>query len=193
MVCQLGSAWSSSLTDTDKCCICRLWCSNHAEIRVRSRFGVAMDNVSHDANPQGFHYHPLEDNEIRIWYLDPGDEADPISGTMYINDLEGSGKFAYNACSYCWGDLEDQEQIVVNGWPTEITKNLAMFLRRLRSLSTHRQTSLWIDRLCINQSDPQIPLMRSIYEKADQVLVWLGPAAAIAILPSRSCNDSTCF
>jgi hypothetical protein len=38
---------------------------------------------------------------------------------------------------------------------------------------------LWVDALCINQSDPlekakQIPLMSRIYEQANSVIIWLG-------------------
>ncbi|KAK3485259.1 uncharacterized protein B0T23DRAFT_389984 [Neurospora hispaniola] len=42
--------------------------------------------------------------------------------------------------------------------------------------------TLWIDQLCINQSDSdekavQVGLMSQIYSRAKQVLIWLGPAA----------------
>ncbi|KAH8588713.1 heterokaryon incompatibility, partial [Bisporella sp. PMI_857] len=39
--------------------------------------------------------------------------------------------------------------------------------------------AIWIDALCINQGDlseksKQIPIMRCIYENAEQVIIWLG-------------------
>ena len=47
--------------------------------------------------------------------------------------------------------------------------------------------TLWIDAVCINQSDPvdksvQIPLMRDIYGKAQQTIIWLGASTPLADL-----------
>jgi hypothetical protein len=60
-----------------------------------------------------------------------------------------------------------------------IAKNLHLAMRHLRSRDTPR--TLWIDAICINQVDngertSQAQKMRSIYERASRVIVWLGIA-----------------
>jgi hypothetical protein len=58
----------------------------------------------------------------------------------------------------------------------KITQNLFDALTRLRCVKAR---NLWVDAICINQSDVeeksrQIPLMKHIYELATQVVIWLG-------------------
>jgi hypothetical protein len=58
-----------------------------------------------------------------------------------------------------------------------ITTSLASALYHLRS--TKHSIFLWIDQICINQTDPaekekQIPLMGLIYTQATNTLIWLG-------------------
>jgi hypothetical protein len=68
--------------------------------------------------------------------------------------------------------------ISCNGNEVQVTKNLYEALRRLRRESEER--TLWIDALCINQSDiaernSQVGIMSNIYRCAPQgVVVWLG-------------------
>ena len=59
-----------------------------------------------------------------------------------------------------------------------ITQNLSTALRYLRKPATNRV--VWIDAICINQDDIQersleVARMGFIYNKARQVIVWLGP------------------
>jgi hypothetical protein len=59
-----------------------------------------------------------------------------------------------------------------------ITRNLDVALRHLRSNNQARL--IWIDALCINQSDNhekslQVAMMGKIYSHADCVIAWLGP------------------
>jgi hypothetical protein len=59
-----------------------------------------------------------------------------------------------------------------------ITRNLDVALRYLRSNDQARL--LWIDALCINQSNNdekslQVAIMKKIYSHADCVIAWLGP------------------
>lgn len=68
-----------------------------------------------------------------------------------------------------------------------ITTSLDSCLRHLRAIC-HRDIpgqslTLWIDQICIAQSDShekgmQVGLMNQVYSRAEQVLVWLGPAAS---------------
>jgi hypothetical protein len=59
-----------------------------------------------------------------------------------------------------------------------ITANLESALRHLRL--SDQQRTLWVDALCINQSDitergSQVQLMADIYTAVSRVLIWLGP------------------
>lgn len=84
---------------------------------------------------------------------------------------------AYEALSYTWGTPDDLGlKIWVNGFHFPVRQNLYCALTALQS-TTERH--LWIDALCINQLDShgrvrQVGMMDLIYEKAKQVLVWLG-------------------
>jgi hypothetical protein len=58
-----------------------------------------------------------------------------------------------------------------------VRKNLYQALKRLRT--TRKDVWLWIDALCLNQTDPnekshQLPKMLAIYSKARNVCIWIG-------------------
>ena len=85
----------------------------------------------------------------------------------------------YHALSYTWGDASSRDTILIDGVLVWITKNLSDFLHAHRSALRDNIDTIWIDALCINQSDDdektvQLPLMREIYEKAQSTIVWLG-------------------
>ncbi|KAK3402242.1 heterokaryon incompatibility protein-domain-containing protein [Sordaria brevicollis] len=55
-------------------------------------------------------------------------------------------------------------------------------LRQLRSSCRSESLTIWIDQVCIDQSNDQeksvqVELMRKIYSTAARVVIWLGPAA----------------
>ena len=92
----------------------------------------------------------------------------------------GSARNSYGALSYVWGDPQKSEFVNVNGYRIPITKSLLETLMHLRTETSDRQ--LWIDALCINQSDIgelsiQVQRMGAIYEEASEVVVFLGPEA----------------
>lgn len=69
----------------------------------------------------------------------------------------------------------------MNGIAFEVGENLAAALVNIRGLESagEKPRALWIDAICINQSDiaernRQVRLMPSIYAKAQMVLIWLG-------------------
>ncbi|PMD46841.1 heterokaryon incompatibility, partial [Hyaloscypha variabilis F] len=89
----------------------------------------------------------------------------------------------YEALSYTWGQPGFNHQIICDDKQLPITQNLFEALRQLRKGG---ERVLWIDAICINQSDDdeksaQIPYMRNIYKLADRVVIWLGTADADAI------------
>ncbi|KAF7536975.1 hypothetical protein G7054_g4080 [Neopestalotiopsis clavispora] len=88
---------------------------------------------------------------------------------------------SFTALSYVWGSTENPSQVVVRGQSDDriisVTRNLDIALRHLRSNETERV--LWVDAICINQGNlaersSQVCLMSRIYNRAREVLIWLG-------------------
>lgn len=115
--------------------------------------------------------------EIRLLELLPADSLhDPIQCKLYATQL--SMETEYTALSYVWGDPKATSPITVNNLPFQATHDLCAALRRIRSKFI-LPTTLWVDAICINQSDNdekslQVQLMRDIYHTASLVTVWLG-------------------
>ncbi len=121
--------------------------------------------------------------EIRLIDLHPAEQpTSPLSCRL----REGVSLVAnprYQAISYCWGGQTPSlgAAISCNGQPLAITQNLDDALRKFRSLN--QVVTLWADAICINQDDleeknEQVPLMGAIYRQAEEVKIWLGPAAS---------------
>lgn len=131
-------------------------------------------------------YRPLSLRQTRVLCLQAGLPDDPITTTLTPITLpeevtlgESSGKHAsnYEALSYTWGDPTPTHSIECNGCSLGIGRNLFTALKALRS--SEGSQFLWIDAICINQSDvaersEQVQYMTSIYRGAVSVLVWLG-------------------
>jgi len=101
-------------------------------------------------------------------------DTEPIRGTLRAIDLEEE---EYDTVSYVWGDPSFVFSIYIDGCPLNITKNLHDALRHIRRRNAPR--SLWIDAICINQSDSQekshqVAFMQSIFAHSRTVIVWLG-------------------
>ncbi|KAF2109915.1 heterokaryon incompatibility protein-domain-containing protein [Lophiotrema nucula] len=91
--------------------------------------------------------------------------------------LETAPEFV--ALSYTWGASSHSN--LIQG--IHITDNL---LSALMNLAEAEPKFWWVDALCINQSDldekpEQVKMMRQIYEKANQVCVWLGDPDTVSI------------
>ncbi|PQE02986.1 heterokaryon incompatibility -domain-containing protein [Rutstroemia sp. NJR-2017a BVV2] len=87
---------------------------------------------------------------------------------------------SYTALSYAWGSPSNHRKIILNGETHTVYENLWRFLSQARNLGSRFGGWLWIDALCINQSDnkdkeQQIVLMPDIYQSAEVVMIWLGP------------------
>ena len=117
----------------------------------------------------------LHDQEVRLLDLVPGKGNAIIECSIRIVSL--AERPSYEALSYVWGDPSDCIPIRVQHRDVKITRNLYAALQQLRSGTTTR--TLWIDQLCINQWDSdekteQVRLMRHIYQRCTQCLIWLG-------------------
>ncbi|KAF7917095.1 hypothetical protein BELL_0537g00070 [Botrytis elliptica] len=115
------------------------------------------------------------------------DHPDPnLDRALY--DLPKHGSFPenkpeYEALSYIWGSAENPITAHVLGESLatiQIGASLAVALRQLRY--TDKPRILWIDSICINQSDMsershEIGRMRNIFSFADRTIIWLGEEA----------------
>jgi hypothetical protein len=127
-----------------------------------------------------FVYNPLDltKNEIRLIAIFPGSPSDELKGHLFhiplhANSLGSSSEdHDYEALSYCWGDAKGirgvDGYIKLDGQHFPIAPNLEVALRRLRSRTD--DLAIWIDAICINQSDlnersEQVTKMRHIYLK----------------------------
>ncbi|RKK29718.1 hypothetical protein BFJ66_g3439 [Fusarium oxysporum f. sp. cepae] len=118
----------------------------------------------------------------------PDTKSQVPSVTLTTHVLSGAPDLAYNALSYTWGSPRDgpslpdkvaNTTILLNGLSFEVQPNLYDALVELQASCS--ETPIWIDALCINQSNPserspQVSVMNQIYGKANRVIVWLGKA-----------------
>jgi hypothetical protein len=136
-------------------------------------------------------YEPLPPGSIRLFTLLPGPKnATELRGCLYatpfakrlpnLGGLEQDEALElYEALSYAWGEPKLSHKIICNSKQICVTQSLFEALQQLRRPRLER--TLWIDAICINQSDEaekqeQIRFMRDIYFCAIGVTIWLGPA-----------------
>jgi hypothetical protein len=150
---------------------------------------VPLDDRT-DSTP--YQYQPLpEDNltHIRLMkVLHPQKDNGGIHIIIESFVLEDAPQFT--ALSYLWGNPERDIPILANGNHFGITRSVCAFFRE-----THRRLQqddacsrtfhgwLWIDAICINQDDlrersKQVTHMQAIFEKAHDIIIWLGEATA---------------
>jgi Heterokaryon incompatibility protein (HET) len=138
-------------------------------------------------------YRPLDTdvNEIRLITLLSSDNQDIVRCSFEHVSLINPPEFS--ALSYCWGNPEVTEDILINGYPFPVTTNLESALRHLMA----------VDAVCINQADKveksqQLLWMGSIYRRAKEVMAWIGEedpdsCAAIDVLTSDDKSKSLCL
>jgi len=114
--------------------------------------------------------------EVRILSIMNGCQSVEIECTLEHIHLVGGSN--YKALSYTWGNPSDTSYIKLNNQPFLVTASLAIALQHLRKET--EVVELWVDAICINQQDTdeksvQVRRMKEIYEKAKEIIVWLGP------------------
>ncbi|KAH6720640.1 heterokaryon incompatibility protein-domain-containing protein [Leptodontidium sp. MPI-SDFR-AT-0119] len=123
-------------------------------------------------------YFPLHTQEIRLVDILPGAWKDEVQ--CILRHASVSNNPSYKALSYVWGAAKaTRRSIIVNGNTHLVTVNLEHALRRIRQPDTMR--TFWIDALSINQDDneersTQVGMMRNIYARASEVVIYLGDA-----------------
>lgn len=136
------------------------------------------------SNHEGYAYRKLDGHgAIRLLILHPAAYQEEIRVTLREGNLYED---TYRALSYVWNDPYSQKivghdtaTVVYNetGQRQSVTANLYLALCHLRS--TSEEQILWVDAICINQTDmqergQQVSTMGAIYSGATEVVVWLG-------------------
>lgn len=160
------------------------------------KISFPQDRTELDDPTLQFRHENLNDSEmIRLMELLPGAWEDDLQ--CHVHTVNMNALPAYDALSYSWGeDLQDNPShatdlafsLVEAIFPTErflrcngkilpVSTNLYNALRRLRDKPSVKY--LWIDRVCIDQSNPlerndQVRKMDRIYSGARLVVIWLG-------------------
>jgi hypothetical protein len=150
-----------------------------------------------------YRYKALEENEIRILHLQPGERNDSVF--VEISHEKLNAEIAkYHALSWQWGREKASEVIRIKHkdgdneiWTMKIMPNLLAALKHLRMKD--KILRLWVDAICIEQIEQgdnshtsinadeqnadeqknleksnQISIMNKIYGTAENVCVWLG-------------------
>ncbi|ORY14533.1 heterokaryon incompatibility protein-domain-containing protein [Clohesyomyces aquaticus] len=121
----------------------------------------------------------LNSDQIRVIELLPGQWDEEIHCDLYKVSLSSNPH--YEALSYVWGSKGAQRKIRLNGQIHSVTFNLYCALRRFRRKES--PTILWVDALCINQTDigertHQVRMMGQIYKMCAIVIVYLGEGSS---------------
>lgn len=154
----------------------------------------SMTDNQQKPSPGLYQYTPIDNKQIRIFTLHPNssESYDRLQGSIAVEHrsepdyddygdlIRGTG--SYEALSYTWGSDDLPCDILVEGSSVQISANLHEALLRLRLPDRPRR--LWIDAICINQSDDdektgQVQAMWQIFGDATTVLVWLGEDSAL--------------
>ena len=130
-----------------------------------------------ESNLENYQYSPLPstDKIIRLLCIPPADHiSDPLICQM--RQVRLNDKPEYSALSYTWGTPVFDHHIICDGRRLAITAHLDAALRRFR---TTTWWMLWVDALCIDQSNIpernyQVSIMRHIYSQASRTFVYLG-------------------
>jgi hypothetical protein len=130
-------------------------------------------------------YRPLvEADAIRILALNPSSTYwAQLRGSLFettVSECDSDKIDSFNALSYVWGSSTETKRIEINGKAVLITTSLDLALRDLRD--TNRILRLWVDALCIDQSNTeernqQVSLMGNIYATAQHTIIHLGPSS----------------
>jgi hypothetical protein len=128
-----------------------------------------------------YEYLPLLPRHIRLLSIGTGSEE------LHIIHTSLNTAPSYSSVSYSWNDQQRNHDLHVDGHNLKVIDNLRIGLPHLIEQASTQ--FLWIDAICIDQENDgektvQIPLMREIYTRCQECLVWLGegtPEADIAM------------
>ncbi len=123
-----------------------------------------------------YEYQPLPSTRhVRLVHIQPGERSAALNCHISVHLLDDPPQ--YSALSYTWGSPVQERFIDCDDLRLGVTLNLWKALRSLRQATDTR--TFWIDAICINQKNihernSQVRLMKEIYQRAVEVVVWLG-------------------
>ncbi|KAI0907361.1 HET-domain-containing protein [Ustulina deusta] len=125
-----------------------------------------------------YRYVPLRDGEIRVLELSPSSFQDPVIHCN-IKSIRIEPD-SFDAVSYTWGASSSTRVTIIcneSHDQLDVPFNCYNALRHLRY--PNRPRTLWIDAICINQSDKtekssQVGIMGQIFVAAYQTVIFLG-------------------
>ena len=155
------------------------------------RRAIALSLTSDDAtvceprresNRENYQYSPLPSNDrtIRLLCIPPANHfLDPLVCQMHQVRLIDKPKYA--ALSYAWGAPIFDHHVICNGRRLAITAHLDAALRRFR---TTTWWMLWVDALCIDQTNipernHQVSIMKHVYSQASRTFIYLGESSLL--------------
>ena len=127
-----------------------------------------------------YSYRPLRSgNAFRTLEVDGApDESSKVICRLIEVDWETY--LPYHAISYTWEGQSPTREMEVDGKLLMVTENCNAALRRFRPVDVNETAMLWIDSVCIDQSEDaleernrQVAMMDRIYGEATTVLVSL--------------------
>jgi hypothetical protein len=137
--------------------------------------------------------HPLSANTTRVLRVLPAttpDQSEIISCRLSVVSLDPAPE--YRALSYVWGHPSGKRFILIDDTRFRVRNNLWNYLAQARS--DGYVDPLWIDAICINQSDldersKQVAIMGQIYSKATEVRAWLGAGTTQNLLAMQYIDE----
>ncbi|KAF6826975.1 hypothetical protein CPLU01_09349 [Colletotrichum plurivorum] len=140
------------------------------------------------ASSSSYSYRPLQKNQLRLLRF-TGDAAQWVFATLEIFSVDDASPLPFHTLSYTWASEQQTGMtrswaIDINGAALAVLDTLRPFVQALRSRDNLLDGSWWwIDSICIDQANrheraQQVQLMRHMYLRADQVIVWLGEASS---------------
>ncbi|CAM1507403.1 Fc.00g070440.m01.CDS01 [Cosmosporella sp. VM-42] len=131
-----------------------------------------------------YEYSPLKQSEIRLVRVRANEQGE-LYATLEHVTLNFDDPIAYSALSYVWGNAAITLPLPCEGKTLNITTTLHEALRE--AIKFDSNNGLWIDQICINQNNldersTQVKMMNMIFEKAETVIAWLGPATSSTAL-----------
>lgn len=139
----------------------------------------SSDNESQPQPPAGrFAYTPLDHRKASIRLIRVL-ATRTHEGYIQCEIRHASIDDSYICLSYLWGEPGREQCIVVNNSIMRVRYNLHGFLEAATRKERLREQWLWIDALCIDQTNiaernHQVQQMGLIYSRAKEVLSWLG-------------------
>lgn len=119
------------------------------------------------------------------------DEWTPIRGAIVHTTVDDAPR--YIALSYEWGlatnpydeSFRRELDMTVNGFEVKLQPNLVQMLRLVRSRVEESQPAVWVDAICIDQSNVhekghQVSIIGEIFASASDVVVRLNDTAGTA-------------